>query len=48
MKALSDHLPLDEDFLGDVLSEMTFSVGERIFLRDLENEDNTVMRNIVL
>lgn len=31
-----------------VLDDITFSVGERIFLRNLESEDDTIMRNLVL
>ena len=32
----------------EVLANTTVSIGERIFLRNLENEEKTVLRNVVL
>ncbi|TNV81381.1 hypothetical protein FGO68_gene8998 [Halteria grandinella] len=48
IKALQAHLPLNEDLVQSVLQEITYSVNERIFLIQLENEDVTVMRNLVV
>ena len=48
VKSLQEHLHIVEAILEDILQEITFSVEDRLFLRNLENEDSTVMRNLVL
>ena len=46
-KSLLQFQPLDEDLLMQTLSEITCSIGESIYLRELESEAVTVLRNVL-
>ena len=48
IKSLAPFQPLNDDFVTNILAEITFSIGDRILLRNLENQELTVLRNVVL
>lgn len=48
VKALAEFQPLDEDLVLSVLNQFTVSIGESIFLSQLETQEQTVSRNLVI